>query len=712
MLFSRYERTYRGLGVVGGEGVVVTNKAGQVLDTTAGRYGRVSQHAHGALRSLKPTVAASAAATTARARLASVDSAGRPLLVVHALTSTPRLAWEVLVEGTRVEGGKTLPSRQKVWVDAVKGSVLGTQEFVADAIGNGFYNGQVTIGTSGSAGQYVLRDPSHGNIQCGNQTGQPYTKSTDTWGNGAGSNLEAACVDVMYAGSKEFDMLRDWLGRNGVTGGGGTPPARVGLAEVNAYWNGSYVNFGHNQANNQQATPIDVVAHEYGHAIDQYTGGAAAEAGLGEGTGDIFGALTEAYAANPNDPADFTVGEEVNLAGNGPIRYMYKPSTNGDPDCYSSRIPSTEVHSAAGPLNHWFYLVSQGSNSQPASPTCNNATVTGIGIQKAGKVFMGAMNRKTSGWSYARYRSSTLAAAVELYGANSAECTTVKAAWNAVSVPQQSGEPTCGTATDVDFALSVSPASGSVARGASATTTVATQKTGTGSAAQVTLTASGLPAGVTATFTPATVTAGGSSSLRLTASSGAALGSKAVTVTGSGGGKTHSASYTVTVTGTSQGTNDFAVALSPSSAGVAAGGTTRSTVQTSTTAGSTQPVTLSVSGAPAGVTATVSPTSVSSGQSASLSITVAASTAPGTYRLTITGSGTAGTKAATFTLTVTGGDGGPGCGSAAAWSATQAYGPGDRVAHNGRLWTSAWYSTGAEPGAPGSWSVWSDAGPC
>ena len=89
---------------------------------------------------------------------------------------------------------------------------------------------------------------------------------------------------------------------------------------------------------------------------------------MNESTGDIFGALTEFYANNPNDPGDFLVGEEANLIGNGPIRNMYNPSALGDPNCWSTSIKNTEVHAAAGPLNHWFYLLSQGSNASPTSP--------------------------------------------------------------------------------------------------------------------------------------------------------------------------------------------------------------------------------------------------------------------------------------------------------------------------------------------------------
>ena len=72
---------------------------------------------------------------------------------------------------------------------------------------------------------------------------------------------------------------------------------------------------------------------------------------------------------------------------------MYNPSAIGDPNCYSSSIPNTEVHAAAGPGNHWYYLLSQGSNPSggPASPTCNGSSVTGIGIQKAQQIMYNAM---------------------------------------------------------------------------------------------------------------------------------------------------------------------------------------------------------------------------------------------------------------------------------------------------------------------------------
>jgi hypothetical protein len=200
---------------------------------------------------------------------------------------------------------------------------------------------------------------------------------------------------------------------------------------------------------------MDVVAHEYGHAIFQTTPGGSGSGGTGnekgglnEATGDIFGTLTEFFTDNPNDPPDYLVGEEANLVGTGEIRNMFNPAARGHPNCWSSAIPSTEVHAAAGPLNHWFYLVAEGSNPSggPASPICPGgpSSVTGIGILKAGQIFYNALLAKTTSWRYVNARVASLNAAVNMFGADSAECVTVKAAWDAVSVPEQSSEPDCG----------------------------------------------------------------------------------------------------------------------------------------------------------------------------------------------------------------------------------------------------------------------------
>ena len=437
----QYERTYDGLPVYGGDFVVTTDAAGGVLSTSVGQTATLDV-------STAATVGAAKAAATSRARVDTVDNASEPRLMVVA-EGTGRLVYETVVSGTR----NNAPTKLHVLVDAKTGKVAETWDEVRDAADDrSYYHGTVDLSTAATS----MTDPQRPGLRCGGQSGSAYTGADSAWGTGSGTSLETACVDAMYAVQKEWDMLRDWLGRNGINGSGGGFPIRVGLNQANAYWNGSYTNFGHNQAGTRQATSVDVVGHENGHAVFSTTPGGASggsgneKGGMNESAGDIFGALTEHYMNEPAslDPPDYLVGEEVDLVGSGPIRNMYNPAALGDPSCYSSSIPRTEVHAAAGPQNHWFYLLAEGSrpaNGNPASPTCNGSTVTGIGIRKAGQIFMGGLNRKVTSWSHARARVATVNAARELFPGSATECNAVKAAWSAISVPAQSGEASCGT---------------------------------------------------------------------------------------------------------------------------------------------------------------------------------------------------------------------------------------------------------------------------
>ena len=106
--------------------------------------------------------------------------------------------------------------------------------------------------------------------------------------------------------------------------------------------------------------------------------------------------------------------------------------------------------------------------------------------------------------------------------------------------------------------------------------------------------------------------------------------------------------------------NDFSVASFPLSGFAAPGGSTTTTISTGRTAGTAMPISLSVLGLPAGVTATFSPTSVVAGPGANststMTLSAAAGVAPGTYALTIsaTATGTSLTHSTPFTLSVPG----------------------------------------------------------
>jgi Zn-dependent metalloprotease len=433
-----YDRTYKGLHVVGGDFVVVTDAAGQPTYTSVAQQQQITN------LSTTPRLSSADAEKAARGQLRSVSGVEGTKLVVYALDGAPKLAWQSTVNGTDAEG----PSRLTVEVDAATGAVLHTQEHVTDATGTGtgWVNGSVNVDTTQSGSTYSMKDPTVTNLSCQDAANNTTFSGPDNvWGNGVGTSKETGCVDTLYVAQQQAKMLSQWLGRNGQNGSGGAWPIRVGLNQQNAYYDGTQVQIGKNTAG-QWITSADVVDHELGHGIDDTTPGGISGGGTQEFIADAFGAASESFINNPNDPPDFLVGKKINLVGNGPIRNMYNPSALGHSNCYSSSIPSTEVHAAAGPGNHWFYLLAEGTNptnGQPTSTTCNNSTVTGLGVQNTIKILYNAMLMKTSSASYLKYRTWTLQAAKNLFPGSCAEFNTVKAAWDAVSVPAQSGDPTC-----------------------------------------------------------------------------------------------------------------------------------------------------------------------------------------------------------------------------------------------------------------------------
>jgi len=109
---------------------------------------------------------------------------------------------------------------------------------------------------------------------------------------------------------------------------------------------------------------------------------------------------------------------------------------------------------------------------------------------------------------------------------------------------------TIGTVNNPNFTLSASPASLSIAQGASGSSTIAVTPSG-GFTGTVALSASGLPTGVTTTFSPTSTT--GTSTLAVAASSSAATGPATVTITGVSGSLTHTSTIALTVNPANQG---------------------------------------------------------------------------------------------------------------------------------------------------------------
>ncbi|MFE2508385.1 M4 family metallopeptidase [Streptomyces naganishii] len=626
----RFDRSYKGLPAYGGDVIVHLKKDGAYLSLATG------SQTTGAV-STRPRLAAARAAQLSRAAFhGRVQSVSASRLAVRMKGKEAALVWETVVSGVRPD---QTPSRLHVLVDARTGKVVTTSDevdtFAAEGTthagrrlaaapgagssaavagtGRSIYSGTVSLDVTQTGSGYAMQDPVHGNGYTTNLnhatsgTGSVFTSSSGTFGNGTNSDPASAGVDAHYGAAETFDYYKNVQGRNGIFGDGRGVPSRThyGNAYVNAFWDGSQMTYGDGQGNARPLVELDVAGHEMSHGVSGALTGwdeTGETGGMNEGTSDIFGTMVEFYANNPVDTPDYTMGELININGDGrPLRYMYNPSLDGQsPNCWDSNNGSLDPHFSMGPLNHWFFLLAVGSGDHGYgnSPTCDNSTVTGIGNDKAAKIWYKALaSYANSAENYHQARTDSLKAAADLYGAHCTEYNTVNAAWAAVSV----------------------------------------------------------------------------------------TGADPVPGTGNCGGQPGSPS--VTNPGNQTGVVGTAVSLQ---------------IQAGDPGGKT--LTYSATGLPAGLSINSSTGRVTG-----------TPTTAGTFSVTVRATNTdnaAGT--ATFTWTITGGGNPPpqGCGNLPAWSATTAYQPGDQVSYNGHKWSSQWYSTGAEPGAPGSWAVWKDLGAC
>lgn len=442
-----YDRTYRNLPVIGGDFVLVLDGAGRMLSSS------VAQRQTIAGLSVTPAITSGQAEQVAGGQLSSVSRVNGSRLVVDVLHGAPRLAWESVVEGTTASGF----NRLSVYVDAASGAVLGTRAHLSDGTGTAAYNGPnpVSIATTATATGFSMTDPTVSGLSCQDlATGSVMTNSVDTWGTGDAANRQTACVDAMFAAQTENRMLTQWLGRNSFDGQGGAWPIKIGLNDTNAFYDpdSPQVQIGHNQVG-QWIPAMDVLGHEMGHGIDAHTPGGLSNDSTKEFVADAFGAATEWFATEPApfDTPDYTVGEQVNLVGTGPIRYMYEPDLVGMPDCYSPSVDGMETHAASGPGDHWLYLLAEGAHptdGQPQSSVCSALPGPAIGLQAAITILYNAMLMKTSASSYGNYRLWTLTAAKNLFPSSCFVYYAVRSAWNAINVPNQPGEPFCGLIAD------------------------------------------------------------------------------------------------------------------------------------------------------------------------------------------------------------------------------------------------------------------------
>jgi bacillolysin len=202
---------------------------------------------------------------------------------------------------------------------------------------------------------------------------------------------------------------------------------------------GQYVNYF--------AGALDIVGHELSHAVTQYTSGLIYEkesGALNEAFSDIMGTSVEFFFQAPGagaQKADYIMGEDVfvpYLPGSvSGIRSLADPLSLGGPDHYSLRYTGGQdnggVHFNATIVGHAFYLAIEGGTNRTSG-----RSVQGVGAanrEQIEKVFYrGFTSLLPPNATFSVARSSTLQAATDLYGTNSAAYRAVSQAWDAVGV--------------------------------------------------------------------------------------------------------------------------------------------------------------------------------------------------------------------------------------------------------------------------------------
>ncbi|RPE29220.1 M4 family metallopeptidase [Kitasatospora cineracea] len=484
----RYDRSYRGLPVIGGDLVVHYDRNGRATGSDQAHQGAIK--VAGVTPKLSAADASAAAARHAKhVRNARSDAADSSTLVVYAVGKVPVLAYRSTVTG---EGESGPASREAVIVDAGSGAPLDQYELHqgVTGTGNGVTVGQVSIETTQSGSGYTLTDASHGgtivydsyNSPQSNpkQNARTFSRTTNSWGTGSTSSRESAAVDASYGLAKTWDFYQSAFNRSGIRNDGRGAPAYVHVDSslLNAFYDDSCfcMSFGDgsSQNGNTPVTALDVAGHEMSHGVTAATANlnySGESGGLNEATSDIFGTMVEFYANNSSDPGDYYIGEKLNMPG-GYMRRMDNPAVDGNSlSCYSSNAGSVDVHYSSGIANHFFYLAAEGTGAKTIGglphngTTCDNDTFSGIGRDKAAAVWYRALTTyMTSTTTYSSARTATLQAAADLYGANSQERYLVSKAWAAVSVGTAlpdpgTGSPSPSPSTSTSPAPSPSPSS-------------------------------------------------------------------------------------------------------------------------------------------------------------------------------------------------------------------------------------------------------------
>ena len=260
-----------------------------------------------------------------------------------------------------------------------------------------------------------------------------------------GSNPHADAAHKYALGT--FNLYDIKHNRNSINNGGMLIKSSVHYCEpsqpcplANASWTGAQMVYG-----DDGGWPLadDIVAHELTHGVTQYESGLFyyyQSGAINESFSDVWGEYYDQTNLQGNDAVGvkWQIGEDV--SGIGAFRSMSSPSTFGHPDkmssanYYEGADDSGGVHTNSGINNKAAYLMVNGG-------TFNSRTVSALGWDKTAAIYYEAQtNLLFSGADYSDLYFALQQACTKLTGQKgitSADCIEVKDAIDAVEMNSQ-----------------------------------------------------------------------------------------------------------------------------------------------------------------------------------------------------------------------------------------------------------------------------------
>jgi hypothetical protein len=294
---------------------------------------------------------------------------------------------------------------------------------------------------------------------------------------------DAAVDEAHESSGVVLELFATQFDRQSADGRGGelTITVHYGQNYDNAFWDGTQLVFGDGDGVifDRFTKPMDVMAHEFTHAVTQFTAGLnyqGQSGALNESVSDVFASMAKQRALGQTaDQADWLIGEGIFLPGINAkaLRSMREPGTayddpqiGKDPqvgsmaDYVDTAEDSGGVHINSGIPNRAFALAALG--------------IGGSSWERAGKVWYDALTSGEvgAGADFVAFAEATVSSANRVFAADADVAAQVRGAWVTVGVLADGAAPADSPSTDAELPVPADPAP------ANRSPTVAVRRTG------------------------------------------------------------------------------------------------------------------------------------------------------------------------------------------------------------------------------------------